>query len=195
MLEDLKQECESKRASIVRGSLEFDEKLAKQEAACERLVALESKRANSAEKAAMDVRQDLADERKLIGELTMRIGKMEKEKVKMEEGRRMVVDVEDFYTKKVKVLEELAEELRQANRDLIERAKTLRERYSMNNLVGPHFYFLSCNETFRLDRLTKKRISLIGWSSYRTPYTSTRMLRERTSFAGFFPILYHRSPD
>lgn len=136
MVDSLKQDYASKQAALVSSAAEFEKKMGKQEAAAERLIKLETKRADAAEREAAGARRQVEEERLTNGELRKRIGVIEGERRYVEEeGRRMVVDAEGAKDGLLVSMKEKMAELERINKDLVVQCRTLRERYEKNDLV------------------------------------------------------------
>jgi hypothetical protein len=136
----LEQDYALKQAALASASAEFDKKMEQQEAVSERLIKVEVKRADAAEREAVDARQRVEEERRVNGELRKRIGVIEAEwRLVEEEGRKRVVDAEGVKEEEVVVLKGMVAELERINGELVQKGNTLRKRYETNDLVGPYF--------------------------------------------------------
>jgi hypothetical protein len=162
----LEQDYALKQAALTGASSEFDKKMEQQEAVSERLIKVEAKRADAAEREVVDARQRVEEERRVNGELRKRIGVIEAQwRLVEEEGRKRVVDAEGAMEEQLVMLKEMVAELERINGELVEKGNTLKKRYEMNDLVGPYFrYWLFVKRRLIcfVYRRTKKRISLIG---------------------------------
>ena len=110
----------------------------KQEAASERLIKVETKRADAAEREAADMRRQIEEAQRVNGELRNQIKESEAVwKHAEEERRKMMMDGEIMKDKELLVQKEMVMRLEKVNEDLIKRSDTLMERYKAKHLVGP----------------------------------------------------------
>ena len=157
-VDGLKQDCAAKE-------LEYRKRMEKQETVSERLIKAETKRGDAAEREAGDARRLVEGEQRVNGELRKKIGVMEVERGDVEEeGKKRVVDAQRLKDGQMLVLKEMVVELERVNGELVERGKTLRQRYGTSDLVGTFFRFMWCSRVLmRVDcRWMKKKISPSG---------------------------------
>jgi hypothetical protein len=137
----LEQDYALKQAALASASAEFDKKMEQQEAVSERLIKVEVKRADAAERVAVDARQRVEEERRVNGELRKRIGVIEAERRLLEEEGRKRVDAEGVKEEQLVVLKGMVAELERINGELVEKGNSLKKRYETNDLVGPCFRY------------------------------------------------------
>jgi hypothetical protein len=134
----LEQDYALKQAALAGASVEMEQ----QEAVSECLIKVEAKRADAAEREAVDARQRVEEERRVNGELRKRIGVTEAQwRLVEEEGRKRVVDAEVAMEEQLVMLKEMVAELERINGELVEKGNTLKKRYETNDLVGPYFRY------------------------------------------------------
>ena len=131
MVDELKEDAASKSVEVIK-------KTEKQEAANERLIKVETKRADAAEREASDVRRQVGEEQRMNKELREKIGEFEAGWKRAEEERRKsVVDMEAMKDEELLVLKETVTELEKHNEELVKKGNTLKERYETKDLVCP----------------------------------------------------------
>jgi hypothetical protein len=129
---------QEKQATLSGASVEMEQR----EAVSERLIKVEAKRADAAEREAVDARQRVEEERRVNEELRKRIGVTEARwRLVEEEGRKRVVDAELAMEEQLVMLKEMVAELERINGELMEKGNTLKKRYETNDLVGPYFRY------------------------------------------------------
>ena len=139
-MDGLKQDCALKEAALLAAPAGFKTEMDRQEAASERLIKSVMKRADAAEQEAAGVRREAEGERRTNEELRKRIEVLQSERRQVEEaGRKMVADAEGAKNEQMVMMKKTIAELERINRELVANAKTLRERYETNGLVGPSF--------------------------------------------------------
>jgi chromosome segregation ATPase len=135
VLDGVKQEAASQQAAFVGASVEFESKLAKQDASSTMLVEAERGRGDALEREAADAKRTSAGLKKRVEQL-------------QEEMEYLTSRGEGVEGEKVAVLKAMVGELETTNRDVIARAASIRERYSGGTLVG---LFIVSLEEFQTD--------------------------------------------
>lgn len=139
-MDGLKQDCTLKEAALLAAPARFKTEMDNQEAASEKLIKSVTKRADAAEKEAAGVRREVEGERRTNEELRKKIEELQYERRQVEEaGRQMVADVEGAKNEQMVLIKKTMADLERINRELVANAKTLKERYETNDLVGPLF--------------------------------------------------------
>lgn len=128
-LDDLRKEFATQQGAFLEASVEFEKKMAKQEAASDRLFKSEQGRGDVLEWEATEAKRDVATLKTVAEGLREKVAQLE------EERRKSRVDSERVETEKVKILKGMVEEPEKANDALVVKSRKLQERYSSGHLV------------------------------------------------------------